>query len=49
MMTESTKKDERNMFLFITVVLFPILTVMLIGGYGFAVWILQMIYGPPGA
>ena len=47
-MDESTKKDEKRMFLFITVVLFPILTVMLIGGYGFAVWILQMIYGPPG-
>lgn len=48
-MDENTKKDERNMFLFITVILFPILTVILIGGYGFAVWILQMIYGPPGS
>jgi len=48
-MEENTKKDEIKMFLFITVILFPILTVMLIGGYGFAVWILQMVYGPPGS
>lgn len=48
-MEESTKKEERNMFLFITVVLFPLLTIMLVGGYGFVIWILQMIFGPPTA
>lgn len=45
---QSSKKEERNMFLFITVVLFPVLTLMLVGGYGFVIWILQMIFGPPG-
>ena len=36
------------MFLFLTVVLAPVLAVAVVGGYGFVVWILQMIYGPPG-
>ncbi len=47
-MDQTSKKDELRMFIFITVVLFPLLSVMLIGGYGFVIWILQMIYGPPG-
>lgn len=34
--------------LFILVFLFPILAVVIVGGYGFLVWILQMIFGPPG-
>jgi len=36
------------MFLFLTVVLAPMLAVAVVGGYGFIVWMLQMIYGPPG-
>ncbi len=47
-MDQTSKKDELRMFIFITVVLIPLLSVMLIGGYGFVIWILQMIYGPPG-
>jgi nitrate reductase NapE len=42
------KRREILLFLFITVVLFPVLSVMIVGGYGFAVWIYQMIAGPPG-
>jgi nitrate reductase NapE len=26
----------------------PLLSVMIVGGYGFAVWMLQLISGPPG-
>ena len=44
-----TKRGERRVFLFIAVFLFPALSVVLIGGYGFLIWILQMIFGPPGA
>jgi nitrate reductase NapE len=36
------------MFLFLTVVLAPVLAIAVVGGYGFIVWMLQMIYGPPG-
>lgn len=43
------KRRELILFLFITVVLFPILSVMIVGGYGFAVWIFQMFTGPPVA
>ena len=43
-----TKADEWKAFLFITVFLFPVLTLILVGGYGFGVWMLQIIFGPPG-
>lgn len=44
----SEKVTEIRLFIFLTVVLFPLLSVMLIAGYGFAIWISQMIFGPPG-
>lgn len=43
----SVKKQELTMFMFIVVFLFPILSIVLIGGFGFALWISQMIMGPP--
>ncbi|WP_019614950.1 trimethylamine N-oxide reductase system protein TorE [Psychromonas ossibalaenae] len=46
---QTTRAGEWKTFLFITVCLFPILSVMLVGGYGFSVWFLQMfMIGPPG-
>ena len=42
------KNDERRIFLFICVFFAPIVSVALIGGYGFFIWLLQMIFGPPG-
>jgi nitrate reductase NapE len=49
---QSSFKSRRRMeiiaFLFLTVVLVPGLAVATVGGYGFAVWIYQMIVGPPG-
>jgi len=42
-----TKRGERRVFLFITVFLFPALSIILIGGYGFLIWVLQIIFGPP--
>jgi periplasmic nitrate reductase NapE len=52
-MTPSTEETgvrgrELRVFLFLTVVLFPMLAVMLVAGYGFAVWIWQILMGPPG-
>ena len=44
-----TKRGERRVFLFIAVILFPALSVILAGGYVLLIWILQMIFGPPGA
>lgn len=45
--TVPDKKQELKIFLFITVFLFPILSVIVVGGYGLLVWISQMIFGPP--
>lgn len=40
-----TKAQELRAFFFITVVTAPILTVMIVGGYGFFVWMYQLITG----
>ena len=40
---------EWQLFLFIIVLLFPILSVAFVGGYGFFVWAMQaLFFGPPG-
>jgi nitrate reductase NapE len=45
----STKQEEFRSFLFFTIVMAPVLAVMLVGGYGFLVWVYQMVAGPPGS
>ncbi|MGR4070188.1 periplasmic nitrate reductase, NapE protein [Halomonas sp. LR3S48] len=42
------KKRELLVFLFLAGILFPILAVLVVSGYGFAVWIFQIFAGPPG-
>ncbi len=42
------RRREILAFLFVTAVLMPALAVATVGGYGLAVWIYQMIAGPPG-
>jgi periplasmic nitrate reductase NapE len=41
------RKRERLVFWFLAVVLMPAVAVAVVGGYGFAVWMFQMIAGPP--
>lgn len=41
------RKSELKAFLFLTVVMAPVLAGVIIGSYGLAVWIYQMIMGPP--
>lgn len=43
-----TKRRERRLFLFLTVVLFPVIAVGLVAAYGFIVWMWQLVNGPPG-
>lgn len=43
------RRRELLVFLFLTVVLAPILAVAIVGGYGFAVWMYQLFAGPPGS
>jgi periplasmic nitrate reductase NapE len=42
------RRMEVFAFLFLTAVVMPALAVATVGGYGFAVWIYQMVVGPPG-
>jgi len=47
-----TRARRRRMeifaFLFLTAVLMPALAVATVGSYGLAVWVYQMMAGPPG-
>ncbi|MBZ2168021.1 MULTISPECIES: periplasmic nitrate reductase, NapE protein [Marinobacter] len=45
---QSEKRAERNTFIFLAVFLAPILTVAIVGTYGFIIWFSQLIFGPPG-
>jgi len=42
------RRKEALLFAFLVVCLFPLLSVAIVGGYGFIIWFLQMLYGPPG-
>jgi periplasmic nitrate reductase NapE len=42
------RRKETRLFLFLVVFLFPLLSVAIVGGYGFIIWFFQMLYGPPG-
>lgn len=46
---EEQKKHEKYTFIFLAFFLAPILSVIIVGGYGFMVWISQLIFGPPSA
>jgi nitrate reductase NapE len=41
------KKEELRSFLFLTAVMVPAFTVIVVAGYGFIVWMSQLIGGPP--
>lgn len=41
------RKAELRSFLFLTIVMMPVLAVVVVGGYGFIVWIYQIFAGPP--
>jgi nitrate reductase NapE len=41
----STYQEELRTFLFLTVVTAPVLAVVIVGGYGFIVWMYQLFTG----
>lgn len=43
-----TRRDELLAFLILAVVIWPIIAVGIVGGYGFLIWMSQLIFGPPG-
>lgn len=46
--TRRERKAEILAFLFLTVILWPALAIAAVGGWGFVVWMFQLIAGPPG-
>ena len=42
------RRMEIFAFLFLTAVLMPALAIATVGSYGLAVWVYQMVAGPPG-
>lgn len=47
MTDQEQKRRELTAFLFLTLVLEPLFAVLIVAGYGFAVWMYQIIMGPP--
>jgi nitrate reductase NapE len=43
----STRQEELRSFLFFTIVMAPALAGFIVAGYGFLVWMYQLIAGPP--
>jgi nitrate reductase NapE len=43
-----TKRAEIAAFLTLAVLIWPVVAVGVVGGYGFLVWMFQLVLGPPG-
>ena len=43
-----SKADELKAFLLLSVVMAPVLAVVVVSGWGFLVWMVQLVTGPPG-
>jgi nitrate reductase NapE len=43
-----SKAAELRAFLALSVVMAPVLAVIIVSGYGFLVWMVQLVAGPPG-
>lgn len=43
-----TRRDEFFVFLTIAALIWPVVAVGVVGGYGFIIWMSQLILGPPG-
>lgn len=46
--SNSTRRGEFLVFLIIAALIWPVVAVGVVGGYGFAVWMTQLVLGPPG-
>lgn len=44
-----TRRQDLLVFLLLAVVVWPVLTVGVVGAYGFTVWMSQQLFGPPRA
>lgn len=42
------RRRELALFIFLTFLLAPLLAVLAVAGFGFCVWMYQLLAGPPG-
>lgn len=42
------RRAEMVVFLTLAVLIWPVIAIISIGGYGFLVWMWQIVFGPPG-
>jgi nitrate reductase NapE len=42
------RRQELAVFLILAVLIWPFIAVGVVGGFGFLVWMWQIIFGPPG-
>lgn len=44
----ASRRAELATFIVLAVLIWPVIAVGFVGAYGFAVWMWQIIFGPPG-
>jgi nitrate reductase NapE len=44
---DQRKKEEFRTWLFLALIMAPVLAVVIVSGFGFGVWFYQLIAGPP--
>ena len=44
----SSRRQELLMFALLAILIWPVIAVAVVGGYGFLVWMSQLVFGPPG-
>ncbi|MDP9813067.1 nitrate reductase NapE [Rhizobium tibeticum] len=44
----SRRRLELLLFLILAFGIWPLVAIGVVGGYGFLVWMFQVVYGPPG-
>jgi periplasmic nitrate reductase NapE len=44
---DQRKKEEFRTWLFLALIMAPVLAVLIVSAYGFGVWFFQLIAGPP--
>ena len=43
-----SRREELFAFAVLAVLIWPVIAVGVVGGYGFIVWMSQLVFGPPG-
>lgn len=42
------RRGEQTVFALLAIVIWPIIAIAIVGGYGFLIWMYQLLAGPPG-